>query len=157
MIEKKYMRILFLLYLLMILRFIVFKYPIVQLRDIALTWSRDVIWEGLYKANFEFFRTIKLYTRYWSYKEINSFANLIGNILAFIPLSYMLPRVYKPAQKFLICMFLSFLVVLGIELFQLLTSFGVFDVDDIILNMSGAFIGYLCYLFMKAIFKKKNI
>ena len=155
MIEKKYMRILFLLYLLMILRFIVFKYPIVQLRDIALTWSRDVIWEGLYKANFEFFRTIKLYTKYWSYKEINSFANLIGNILAFIPLSYMLPRVYKPAKKFLICMFLSFLVVLGIELFQLLTAFGVFDVDDIILNMSGALIGYLCYLLMRAIFNKK--
>lgn len=155
MIEKKYMRILFLLYLLMILRFIVFKYPIVQLRDIALTWSRDVIWEGLYKANFEFFRTIKLYTKYWSYKEINSFANLIGNILAFIPLSYMLPRVYKPAKKFLICMFLSFLVVLGIELFQLLTAFGVFDVDDIILNMSGALIGYLCYLIMRTIFNKK--
>lgn len=156
MIEKKYMRILFLLYLLMILRFIVFKYPIVQLRDIALTWSRDVIWEGLYKANFEFFRTIKLYTKYWSYKEINSFANLIGNILAFIPLSYMLPRVYKPAKKFMICMFLSFLVVLGIELFQLLTAFGVFDVDDIILNMSGALIGYLCYLLMRTIFNKKT-
>ncbi len=156
MIEKKYMRILFLLYLLMILRFIVFKYPIVQLRDIALTWSRDVIWEGLYKANFEFFRTIKLYTKYWSYKEINSFANLIGNVLAFIPLSYMLPRVYKPAKKFLICMFLSFLVVLGIELFQLLTAFGVFDVDDIILNMSGALVGYLCYLLMRAIFNKKT-
>ena len=156
MIEKKYMRILFLLYLLMKIRFILIKYPIVQLSDIALTWSRDVIWEGLYKANFEFFRTIKLYTKYWSYKEINSFANLIGNILAFIPLSYMLPRVYKPAKKFMICMFLSFLVVLGIELFQLLTAFGVFDVDDIILNMSGALIGYLCYLLMRTIFNKKT-
>lgn len=154
MIKKKQMKILFILYLIIILKVIVFKYPVDQLEEIASSWSKDVFWEGLYKANFEFFRTIKLYIRYWDYKKINSFANLIGNILAFIPLSYMLPRVCRPARNFLICMFLSFLFISGIELFQLISAFGVFDVDDILLNMIGALIGYLIYLFMRMIFKK---
>ena len=154
MINRKQMKIFFILYLLIILKIIVFKYPVYQLKDIASSWSRDVIWEGLYKANFEVFKTIKLYIRYWDYKKINSFANLIGNILAFIPLSYMLPRVCRPAQKFLICMFFSFLFILGIELFQLFSAFGIFDIDDILLNMVGALIGYLLYLVIRAINKK---
>lgn len=154
MISKKQMKTLFILYLIILLKVIVFKYPVYQLKEIASSWSRDVIWEGLNKANFEFFRTIKLYTRYWDYKEINSFANLIGNVLAFIPLCYMLPRVCRPAKNFFLCMFFSFLFILGIELFQLLSAFGIFDVDDILLNMLGAFIGYLLYLVARAFHKK---
>ena len=36
----------------------------------------------------------------------------------------------------------AFLLVCGIELFQLFTAFGAFDVDDILLNCVGAMIGY---------------
>ncbi len=43
-------------------------------------------------------------------------------------------------------MFLNvFLLVLGIEVFQLFSAFGAFDVDDILLNCVGAVIGYVCY------------
>ena len=42
-------------------------------------------------------------------------------------------------------MLLSFAFVLGIEIFQLVSGFGAFDVDDIILNCLGAVMGYLIY------------
>ena len=39
----------------------------------------------------------------------------------------------------------AFVFVLGIEVFQLFSAFGAFDVDDILLNCVGAAIGYVIY------------
>ena len=156
MISKKHMRILFVIYLLILLRVIVFKYPLAQMREIAASWKREVFWEGLGSANFELFKTIKLYIRHWDNKGINSFGNLIGNIVAFIPLGYMLPRICKASRHFIICMVQVFFLVLGIELFQLLSAFGVFDVDDILLNCLGALAGYLFFKIEDYIYQKGN-
>ena len=60
------MKLLFVLYLLVLLKVIVFKYPLGILREIAGTWSKEVLWEGLSGANFELFRTIKMYIRHWN-------------------------------------------------------------------------------------------
>jgi len=38
-----------------------------------------------------------------------------------------------------------FCVVCAIEIFQLVTAFGAFDVDDILLNCLGAMIGYALF------------
>ena len=155
MINRKQMRILFVIYLIIILRVIVFKYPLEQLKEIVASWSNGVLWEGLHKANFTFFRTIQLYIKHWDLKEINSFANLIGNVLAFIPLGYILPRVCKAAKNFFVCMSIALLFITGIELFQLFSAFGIFDVDDILLNMIGALLGYLLYLPASLIWKQR--
>ena len=155
MINKKYMRILFVLYLLILMKVIIFKYPLERMRQIAASWRKDVFWEGLSGANFELFRTIKLYIRHWDNKGINSFGNLIGNIIAFIPLGYMLPRLYKIFENLFVCMATALLFILGIELFQLFSAFGIFDVDDILLNGLGTLIGYLCFALMKLLVKKK--
>ncbi|MGN1147118.1 MAG: VanZ family protein [Lachnospiraceae bacterium] len=149
------MRILFILYLLILLKVIVFKYPLWQMREIVASWSRDVFWEGLNGANFQLFRTIKMYIRHWDNKGLNSFGNLIGNVIAFMPMGYMLPRIFKISEKWFFCMLQSFLFILGIELFQLFSAFGVFDVDDILLNCLGAFMGYLFFKIVK-LFASKN-
>lgn len=149
MINKKYIRILFFLYLLILIRVIVFKYPLQQLQEIVSSWRRDVFWEGLNEANFQLFKTIKMYIRHWNNRGINSFGNLIGNVLAFIPLGYMLPRVFKSAENILICMLFALFLVLGMELFQLFSAFGIFDVDDILLNCLGAVIGYVFFKIVK--------
>ena len=47
MINKKYMRILFILYLLILLKVIIFKYPFTVMQQIADSWSKEVFWEGL--------------------------------------------------------------------------------------------------------------
>ncbi|SFJ38068.1 MULTISPECIES: VanZ family protein [unclassified Bacillus (in: firmicutes)] len=50
-------------------------------------------------------------------------------------------------------------IVFFIKLLQLLTFTGIFDVDDIILNTSGALIGYSIYIGMKKLwirYKRTN-
>ena len=154
--KKKYIRLIFLLYLIALARIIVFKYPIDTLREIALGWSDEVFWEGIGNANFELFRTINLYTKYWHMRGINSFGNLIGNILIFVPMGFLLPQISDFKKNFFVCIICSLVVILGIEYFQLYTAFGVFDVDDILLNLTGAIIGYMCYIVLRAMDSRKN-
>ena len=53
----------FFLYVLIIIRLIIFKYPYSVLRDIMAHWQKDVIWEGLDTANFTLFKTIRMYIK----------------------------------------------------------------------------------------------
>lgn len=156
MIKRRYMLILFFVYLVILIKGIVFKYPMDMLRNIVEAWSNEVFWEGLESANFDFFQTIQLYIRHWDNKGINSFGNLIGNIIVFIPMGVMLPVLFKSCRNFLSCMLRVLLFVMCIELFQLFSNFGIFDVDDIILNCFGAFLGYMLYRIIHAIFKNKQ-
>lgn len=136
------MRILFAVYMLFLIKVILFKYPFEQLKEIVNSWSGDVFFKGIHRANFEWFRTINMYIRYWGYREINSFANLIGNILLFVPFGYMLPRLTKWAKKLPFFFVVLLGLVFGLEFTQLCTNFGAFDVDDILLNCLGGLIGY---------------
>ena len=143
--NKKYTRILFVVYLLLLVKVILFKYPLTQIKEIVDSWQSDVFWEGLHRANFEWFRTIKLYTRYWERTEINSFGNLIGNVIVFVPFGFFMPELFQKSKKLLVYMGQLLFLVLGLELIQLYTNFGVFDVDDILLNCLGGLLGFFFY------------
>lgn len=130
----------FFLYLLIIIRLIVFKFPYQELKAIMDGWQRGVILEGLDSANFTPFRTIRMYIRY--YGRLNSFENLFGNVLVFVPYGIFYPLAFPGHKRFLLFVSGTFLFVLGIEVFQLFSAFGAFDVDDILLNCLGAIIGY---------------
>ncbi len=71
--------------------------------------------------------------------------NLIGNILIFIPLGMLLPSLWKildtPVRILISCGGL----ILMVEITQLFTLRGSYDVDDIILNLSGCIIGYIIH------------
>lgn len=140
-------RTIFFIYLLIVIKLIIFKYPYEQLKAIADSWEKGVILEGLDTANFTLFKTIRMYIKY-SYK-LNSFENLLGNIVVFIPYGFLFPYVIKRGRNFLVMLFNAFLFVTGIEIFQLFSAFGAFDVDDILLNCFGAVIGYLLYLILR--------
>ena len=144
----------FVLYVLIIIRLIVFKYPYSELREIADAWQKNVILEGLDTANFTPFKTIKMYIRY--YARLNSFENLFGNILIFIPFGYLLPSVFRRYRNLFFFFANTFLFVLGIEVFQLFSAFGAFDVDDLILNCFGGLIGYAAFLMTDRKYHKKN-
>ena len=124
----RWIRALFLVYLLIVIKLIIFKYPMDQLRAIAATWRKDVILEGLDTANFTPFKTIRMYIDY-AYM-LNSFENLVGNILVFVPFGFLLPYVWKKAGSFWVMLLNAVIFVLGIEVFQLFSAFGAFDVDD---------------------------
>lgn len=71
--------------------------------------------------------------------------NNLGNILMFIPLGYCLPGLWQ-RQRNRRWFFLTVLgVLLCIETVQLVTMLGSWDVDDLLLNLLGAWLGFFLY------------
>lgn len=134
---------LFFLYLLLVIWVIIFKYPIKELLEIAKGWEKGLVLRGLHTANFKPFKTIRMYIDY-SYM-LNSFENIVGNIVVFVPFGFLLPYVIDEGKSFFVMLSNVILFVLGIEIFQLFSAFGAFDVDDILLNCFGAVLGYMLY------------
>ncbi len=81
------------------------------------------------------FKTIISQLKYGSINEI--VRNIIGNLCLFIPLSFLLilkDNKYKNILRQTLILLPSILMT---ELLQMITSVGVFDIDDIILNYLG--------------------
>lgn len=72
-------------------------------------------------------------------------SNLFGNVLAFMPLGFFLPLLFKRFMKFWPTLFLILFSTLAVECLQYVFRVGSFDIDDIILNTLGGAIGYLFY------------
>lgn len=75
--------------------------------------------------------------------------NLLGNIIGFIPFGILLPLLLKRARTFKRFFFYAISGIVLIELIQLFTLRGSFDIDDLILNMLGSLIGYMINYFTK--------
>ncbi|WP_227936032.1 VanZ family protein [Alkalihalobacillus deserti] len=115
--------------------------------------------DGIYTGvshNFVPFATIGTYLfNIHSYNSATWFYNTFGVVLLFIPIgvliSLLLPKLKNALTIVLILMF-----SLTIESVQYVTQLGVFDVDDIMLNSLGGFIGILffSYLKRKRLFKR---
>ena len=73
------------------------------------------------------------------------FRNLIGNIVIFAPFGILLPCAFDRCAGLWKTALLGFLTSLMIESCQLIAKVGIFDIDDLILNTSGAVIGYIIY------------
>lgn len=86
---------------------------------------------------------------------VDIFINLIGNVVAFIPFGALIRWVRNKKTGFFIAVLYTFLFSFGIEIIQLVTKVGVFDVDDLILNTLGGAIGYLCYRILRAIDRRR--
>ena len=72
-----------------------------------------------------------------------------SKIVPFIPFGFFLPMVYSgmASLRKSLTVILGFLLVM--ELLQFFTRLGSFDVDNIILNVTGGFLGYLIYSLRK--------
>lgn len=72
--------------------------------------------------------------------------NLLGNIVAFVPYGMFVPMLSRRQRNGFRVALLSFDFSLVVELLQLVSKVGSFDVDDLFLNTIGGCIGYLCFL-----------
>ena len=72
----------------------------------------------------------------------HSAIELLGNIALFMPYGFCAPRLFGRSRRFGTFILLSLGILLCVETIQVLTLRGSFDIDDIILNMSGAVIGF---------------
>lgn len=82
--------------------------------------------------------------------------NIFGNILAFAPFAYFFITIFnlKDIKKFI---FLTSGIIVIIESSQYLMQIGVYDIDDIILNLNGSIIAFLIISKSKLIRKPINI
>ncbi len=70
---------------------------------------------------------------------------LTGNLLLFVPAGWLLPKIFRKMRRFFPFFFTALGTIFLIEAVQLFTLLGSFDVDDVILNMSGILMGFIAY------------
>lgn len=142
--EIKFWKIVFFLYMLILVRLVVLKGPFSVFMDHLWHWSPDIVKQGYDSSNFKPFTTLQYYLTLQE-ALVNGIENIAGNILLFIPVGLLLPLAFTsvtPARL----LFLVFLISLCFEVFQLLVDIGHFDVDDLLLNVTGGIAGYVIYL-----------
>ncbi|MDA2136945.1 VanZ family protein [Bacillus cereus group sp. Bc256] len=98
--------------------------------------------------------TIRYLTEFDSYNLDIVLMNTLGNVIIFIPFGFLLPLLFKQINNVKMASKIFIKFILLIESLQLLTFTGVFDIDDIILNMLGALIGYGSFVGMKYILER---
>lgn len=69
--------------------------------------------------------------------------NFLGNILVFVPLGVFLPLLFRRQRSFFLLLLTVTAAVCLIEGIQYVTQLGSLDVDDLILNVFGACLGWL--------------
>lgn len=84
------------------------------------------------------------------YNNLDFFKNIFGNVILFIPYGFL--GILYPKLKRLSYLMLAFFIIINIiEFSQYYFHRGFADIDDVILNSLGVFIGFLIYrkFFMK--------
>lgn len=144
--------ILLVVYFMLLIKVILFKYPLSMITSMMNNpnITLDVRIKG---GNFIPLRTIVYYILGGQNFRI-AIENIMGNIIAFIPLGFLIPITFKRISKLKKIIIISFLISLLFEIIQLFTGIGSFDIDDILLNVFGAIIGYVVYLIIIKLSKK---
>ncbi len=143
--KLKAMHVFYVLYLLSLF-YILFLYN----RQIDLSWIVKGGWNELVelqrsRTNLIFFRTIVRYLQTMNYATgmRNIIVNIGGHMLLFTPFGFFLPRLHPRWQKPVKFLFMVTFVMFVIEGLQFVTMSGSFDVDDAMLNVIGAWLGFI--------------
>lgn len=127
-------KLLFILYIAFLLYFLIFS-----------DWYGRTGIRSDYSYNLILFKEIN---RFWEHRERLgwiSWANLFGNVLIFLPFGFFMPMASR-YRSFFLTVFYSFALSFLVEVFQLVTRVGSFDVDDLLLNTIGGIIGYIFFV-----------
>lgn len=138
-------KVMFVLYIFFLLYFLIFS-----------DWYGRAGISVEYRYNLVLFKEIKRFIEYR--EELGAFAvftNLFGNILIFMPFGFFISMA-SSARGFFMTLFYSFGLSLCVEVFQLLTKVGSFDVDDLLLNTIGGVLGYILFSICNMIRRKHN-
>ena len=99
-----------------------------------------------YRYNLTLFQEIGRYYRLvmsgsWTLFMIN----VVGNIVVFLPFGVFLPMLFPRCKNALLTTLLSLEFSLIIEVIQLVSRVGSFDVDDLLLNTLGGVCGWIVF------------
>ena len=97
--------------------------------------------------------------RFWKYRDqlgnFAVFSNIFGNVIGFLPWGFILPIIFRRMDRVFLIFLSGFLLSLTVEVNQLISKVGCFDVDDLILNTLGAVLGYVFFVICDHIRRKK--
>ena len=126
-IHKEILSLIFVLY-------VICLYYILTYQDVGFGGVNLVPFKEMFRYSFGSYKFIK---------------NIVGNILLFIPFGFFVSY-YLNNKKTLVSLISAFVVSACAEAIQYHIG-RVFDIDDIILNVFGGFLGYLLYICLNAI------
>ena len=89
-------------------------------------------------------------------KTVIAAVNLIGNMILFLPMGMLLPCLSARFRSLRRVTTLVAAMVAVVELTQLVTLLGMCDIDDLILNVLGAQLGYGLYCMAQRLFNNKE-
>lgn len=148
--RSKLLKILFVCYVILIVIFVVIKFngDLGSLIDrVSQTFRRRHA--GDWNYSLHPFKSIL--SAYYSFDQSQGISRavklLIGNVIAFAPLGFFIPAIYK--KKFISSMLICISSIVVIEITQFITGLGIADIDDLILNTIGCLVGYIVYLVLK--------
>lgn len=149
-VSKRSANALFFVYLLVLIKIILFKNP-AGLANTIDFYNFFGITHNVVPPILVPFKTIKsLLHQGFTWYVLQ---NIAGNIIAFTPLGILIPFLYPSLSSSKI-VFASFTLSLMFELIQLNAGIGIFDVDDLTLNTLGAILGLAIYRILS---RKRNI
>lgn len=111
-----------------------------------LSWNKEAFAKYVNEStNLIPFATVKLFIK--GYFEDNltlwdTFLNVFGNFVAFMPFVFFVSVFFKKYHTYLKMLILVLIAVIAIELLQFVFLTGASDIDDLILNTSGAMLFY---------------
>ncbi len=88
----------------------------------------------------------------WGINQRNN-AFVVENVLLFIPYGFALAWAAARQRRFWVNMLTGALTSIAIEFIQLITGRGFFQTDDILTNILGTILGYLCF---RLIFRRSD-
>jgi len=129
-----------------------FVFYLIALVVLLFLGSRSFLWSDLSlmeyiksSSNFLPFKTISTYITAMFDGSMNRdipIKNLFGNFILFLPMGIYLPYFEKRINKVRTFTFSMMILLLVIEVIQVVTRLGSLDIDDFILNIVGALIGF---------------
>ena len=143
----------FVAYIVVLIRVMVFKdIPTIRIGQLMLNFGGTTY--DTHPANVVPFTTIVPYLL-GSHGWIIAGVNLIGNIVPLIPLGFLLPFAFRNMtwKKSLV---IAISAGLTIETMQTVLHVGIFDIDDVILNVLGVMIGYWTFLLIAKWMREKK-
>jgi glycopeptide antibiotics resistance protein len=145
---RTFASLLFVAHIFIVIKFVLLKNPGELKSHFINEYSTELLQQNISDGNYIPFYTVPFYVsgidklRYT--KE-----NLVGNIVLFFPFGILLPLLFKNISSFRKVFAITFAISLCLELIQLFAILGNFDVDDLLLNLLGASLGFGTYILIK--------
>ena len=151
--RKSYWKIIFGIYIVLVINFVVVKFN-GNINHTINTVQMNIMRRAEGGSNYNLipFQTVRMYLTDLSFGV--AFLNILGNIIPFIPMGFLIPMAFSSQRRMIKTMFTCFLLILSIECIQFFAYLGSFDVDDIILNTISCFFGFLFFSAYSRIYKK---